>query len=762
MLKIIGTLFTLLIFAASTLSQNVDKLQDDYLTAKNDTTRLNLTIAIADQFQETDSDSALFYLRSALTLVNKMEKDIKFSKEEYRHLTFRKFEILKKTGAFFDKAFETDSALVYYAQSVDIIQGLANDEKNRKLKETYLEKLAQVTLTLGTIYFQQGNPVRSTDLYNRSLKISKEINDSLLISKGLLNLGMIFNNQGKYGEAINNYITAIRIFEHLHDNKGIAICHLSIGNILRKQNTLNKAIVSYNKALEIFKKMNDERGECACYNNLGISYSALNDYSKALSFYNLALKIYQKNKDESRTAMMYSNISTLYQYQKDYDKATEYILKSLEINKKKKNKQNLIGSYLNLASVYITRINEDNTITNTQRKRYISNTIQYAEKGFGLADSMQLIMEKVAAAEILKDIYPVNGNYKKAYEMANTVILLNDSIYNSEKTKIIADIETKYETEKKEHQIYHQNLELQEQQLELRNARLLRNSLVTGIILLLIVTLLIYRNYRQKHVANKKLDEKNKVIEKQNAEILLKSDELKSANKKLTELIQFKERMTGMIVHDLKNPLNNILNSSAIPDHEFREQLILQSGYDMLNLVENILDVYKLKETGLRIRKEQIDINKILESNVVEIALYLNEKELKIDLPPEHFPALVADKKIIKRIFSNLLSNAVKFSPVRSIIKINYKILNERDVWISVHNHGPAIPNEKQTHIFENFGQHELRNIGIAASTGLGLSFCKMAVEAHDGEIGVISENEGAEFWFTLPNAVYRDALHIT
>ena len=754
--KKIGIAFLLILITIKLLAQNIDALKNNLNNATNDTSRLNLTISIADQFQKIGSDSALFYLKYALTLAKKSEENKKLSETELKRVIFKKARVLEKTGAYYDEEFENDSSIVYYSQSIDLIQNLANDEKNQKLKENYLNKLANTTLTLGTIYFQQGNPVRSTELYNRSVDISKELNDSLLISKGILNLGMIYNNQGKYEEAINNYITAIKIFEHLHDNKGIAICHLSIGNILRKQNTLEKAIVNYNKALEIFKKMKDERGECACYNNLGISYSELNDYNKALSFYNLALGIYQKNKDQSSTAMLYSNISTLYQYQKNYDKATDYILKSLEINKKKKNKRNLIGSYLNLASVYITRINEDSTITNTQRKKYISNTIQYAEKGFELADSMQLIMEKVAASKILKDIYPVSGNYKKAYEMADIVIQLNDSLYNKEKTKIIADVETKYETGKKEDQIYHQKLELQEQQLELRNARLLRNSLTVVIILLMIVTLLVYRNYRQKQRANRELDEKNKLIGKQNKEIILKSDELETANKKLTELIQFKERMTGMIVHDLKNPLNNILNSSAIPDDGFREQLIMQSGYDMLNLVENILDVYKLKETGLKIRKEQININKMLESNVLELALYLNEKELKIDFPPENFPSVIADKKIIKRVFSNLLSNAVKFSPVRNTINISFKISNKNDIWISMHNYGPAIPEDKQTHIFENFGQHELRNIGIAASTGLGLSFCKMAVEAHGGKIGVISENEGAEFWFTLPDAVIQ------
>lgn len=746
----------LLVFITFSLSarKDIGNLKKRLLTEPNDTARLNLTISIADQFQKIDSDSAFFYLKNALDLANSIKENGWVSERKLRFIKFKKAQALQKTGDYYNEKYETDSALVYYSKSAGLIQNLADIEKDEKHKKIYLDMLARTTLTLGTIFFEKDNPVQSAEYYNKSIETSKELNDSSLISKGILNLGMILNNQGKYDEAINNYITAIKIFEQSRDDKGVAICHLSIGNILRKQNTTEKAITSYNNALELFKKIEDERGECACYNNLGISYSDLGDYNKALKFYNLALEIHKKNGNKSGEAMMYSNISTLYQYRKDYDKATGYALESLKINADKKRMRNLAGSYINLASIYIGRATEDSTITDLQQKEYINHTIQYATKGFKLADSLKLIMEKVAAAEILKDIYPLNGNYKEAYQMANIVIELNDSIYNKEKTEIIADIETKYDTEKKEGQIYNQKLELEEQQLKLSHARLLRNSLTIVIILMLVVILLFYRNYRQKYKANKDLDEKNKLIGQQNREILFKSNELQAANNQLTELIHFKERMTGMIVHDLKNPLNNILNSNAIPDNNFREQLVMQSGFDMLNLVENILDVYKLKETGLKIYKEQVNLNKILESNAIEIALYLNEKELRLDIPPQHLPAIFADKKLIKRIFSNLLSNAVKFSPVRNIITVSFKMKNEKDVWISVHNNGPAIPKEKQAHIFENFGQYELRNMGIAASTGLGLSFCKMAVEAHGGEIGVISEKEGAEFWFTLPNAL--------
>ncbi len=753
MLKIsVISLLTLIVFSSSARN-DVDKLKKEILTAGHDTTRLNLKFLIADQLQDSGSDSALFYFYEALSLANDLTKKLRPSDDEYRDITYLKAKTLKRIAScYYNKKYDHDSSSVYYAEAVKLIQYLADTEKNKSKKEKFLDILANTLITTGVVCFEEGDLAQSSEYYRQAIEISREINDSLTLSKGIVNQGMILNNQGKYDEAIKNYITAIKIFEQLHDQKGIAISHLSIGNILRKQNTQEKAIASYNNALKIFKEINDELGECFCYNNLGICYTNLGNYKKSFEFYNRALAIYEKNGNESGMSMMYSNISTVYLFQDDYDKATEYVLKSLKINEKNRNSLSLLGAYVNLASIYLERAT-DSLISVTPRREYIDNAIQYAEKGLALTDTLQLIMEKVSTLKVLKDAYSLKGNYEKAYEMANTMIELNDSLYNKEKTKIIADIETKYETDKKEHEIQKQKLEIYEQQLKLSNARLLRNSLAVAFVLLVIVILLVSRNYRQKNKAHRILDEKNSLIEKQNREILLQSNNLQAANKKLIDLLQFKEGMTGMIVHDLKNPLSNILNSNVIPDNEFREQLIMQSGYDMLNLVENILDVYKLQETGMRIEKEQVDIYEILKANLVEVALYITEKGLTIELPPKDIPSVMADKKLIKRIFSNFLSNAVKYSPDHSTITIQVKVINGRDVRISIYNPGPAIPKDKQNYIFENFGQYEPRTIGLPSSTGIGLSFCKKAVEAHNGKIGVISEKEGAEFWFILPDS---------
>jgi len=105
------------------------------------------------------------------------------------------------------------------------------------------------------------------------------------------------------------------------------------------------------------------------------------------------------------------------------------------------------------------------------------------------------------------------------------------------------------------------------------------------------------------------------------------------------------------------------------------------------------------------------------------------------------------------RVITNILGNAVKFTPGGGSIKVTAVIRNG-EVLFSVADSGPGIPPEYHSKIFEKFGTLEARVEGKKYSTGLGLAFCKLAVEAHKGSIGANSEpGRGSIFWFTLPTA---------
>ena len=227
--------------------------------------------------------------------------------------------------------------------------------------------------------------------------------------------------------------------------------------------------------------------------------------------------------------------------------------------------------------------------------------------------------------------------------------------------------------------------------------------------------------------------------------------QLKEKNKELIALDDFKRTMTGAFVHDLKNPLNTIINRATSTSLQI-------AGKQMLNMVMNILDVYKYEDRTMQIELSRISIYEVVRNSVNEVAFLAKQKDIKIESNVTKKIEVNVDEKIIERVLINLLSNATKYSIEKALIAVN-TVRNKRqgkkeELVIKVKDNGAGIRKEVREKIFERFVQLEAKNSGTAPSTGMGLTFCKLAIEAHGGDIGVESElGKGSTFWFTIPNA---------
>jgi two-component system sensor histidine kinase/response regulator len=142
----------------------------------------------------------------------------------------------------------------------------------------------------------------------------------------------------------------------------------------------------------------------------------------------------------------------------------------------------------------------------------------------------------------------------------------------------------------------------------------------------------------------------------------------------------------------------------------------------------------------------QVDLRELVASVCEPLLPVIGHRSLVRDLPAH--PVLArCDPKLIERVLDNLLSNAIKFTPDGGAIRVTIAAENDC-AKVSISDSGPGVPAEYHARIFEKFGQVEGRQ--DRHSTGLGLSFCKLAVEAQGGRIGVENTNErGTVFWFT-------------
>lgn len=238
-------------------------------------------------------------------------------------------------------------------------------------------------------------------------------------------------------------------------------------------------------------------------------------------------------------------------------------------------------------------------------------------------------------------------------------------------------------------------------------------------------------------------------------------DELNRNYHHLQELEKLRDSLTHMIVHDLRTPLTSFLTGLQSVEElgelniDQRELLNIsvEGGQMLLGMINDLLDISKMEAGSLKLALEDSTPRVLIEQAISQVNSLAEAKHLKLTAEVDSdLPALRIDEDKVRRSIVNLLGNAIKFTPSGG--EVHLGATGEADgLHISVSDTGEGIPEEAFGRIFEKFGQAEAQQrSGRKMSTGLGLTFCKMVVEAHGGSIGVSSRlGEGSTFSLTLP-----------
>ncbi|MBN2003354.1 MAG: HAMP domain-containing histidine kinase [Anaerolineae bacterium] len=243
------------------------------------------------------------------------------------------------------------------------------------------------------------------------------------------------------------------------------------------------------------------------------------------------------------------------------------------------------------------------------------------------------------------------------------------------------------------------------------------------------------------------------------------AERIKHTNEELRESERVRDNLIHMIVHDLRNPITALMGgldvllmalSGKINDEEKRLlQNARHSNQILLRLVNEILDINKMEAGKFELKLAQVNVADLVIQNTeaMQAAAELEGQHLDVALgTTETF--ITCDANLIGRVIANLLTNAFKYTPEGGTITTSLEVHpTNNTLTISVIDTGPGIPPEYQQSIFEKFTQVKGYE-GKRRGTGLGLTFCKMVVEAHGGRIWVESEmGKGSKFSFTLPLA---------
>src|SRR5947207_2559882 len=252
------------------------------------------------------------------------------------------------------------------------------------------------------------------------------------------------------------------------------------------------------------------------------------------------------------------------------------------------------------------------------------------------------------------------------------------------------------------------------------------------------------------------------------------TDSLEDALRKLREVEKMRDDLMKMIVHDLKTPLTSVLATlEMLIDGDFgaptdgqRKALTDAEGKaeDLLALIGDLLEVSRIEEATMTLDLQPIAPAALLNETVHEWSIRFQQEgaSASVDVADDA-PVFEADKALIKRVLGNLVQNAL----THSATAVSLQLCARRDgdgILFTVADNGPGIPAEYHEVIFRKFERVKTPNIPRTRSSGLGLAFCKLAIDAHGGRIWVQSagEGKGSAFHFSLPNKPLHREVRVT
>jgi serine phosphatase RsbU (regulator of sigma subunit)/Tfp pilus assembly protein PilF len=346
--------------------------------------------------------------------------------------------------------------------------------------------------TVGIFFKKRGNLNEAIEAFQEAAKILKEENKLNELGGIYNNIGATYTDKGEYQISVEYLIKALRIYDYEKNDYLKAKLLLNIGLVFYYQKNYKLALDYYYQSLKLREKINDKRGTALIYNNLGIVYFFTKDADAAIGNFKKALKISTQLNDTRAMSMPIFNIAEIYSEHHQYDSALVYYNKSYSIDTFLKDKASSTISLTKLALCYCS----------IKKFTKALNYALLAEKQAIEVDSKEDIKD---IYQVLADIYIETKDYSNALKYSELCSSIKDSLYSKQSTEMVAELQTRYETEKKD-------LQLSKQKETIRNQKLVSRILFSGILLAFGFIALVLIQFIQKKRAYKILEEQKKNI----------------------------------------------------------------------------------------------------------------------------------------------------------------------------------------------------------------------------------------------------------
>lgn len=343
----------------------------------------------------------------------------------------------------------------------------------------------------GIIGRLRGEPAMALEYFNNYLNFHKARGDSSRVARVLYQIGSVHSHYGNYEKSLMAYQRALSIEEAAGNSYSIGYMLNAIGIIYKETESYSDAIKAFNKALEIFDSLQALSDKTDVLVNLGNTYSLTSTFDHAIQYYRQALDIDQQIGKERGIAFSFANIAFLFDKMKQYDSALIYHNKALAIREKIDNPEDLSRSLIGVGRGYL-KLNQ------------LSKANPYLQRALGVSEKLH---SKPLLQDIhsnLADMYDKMKDPAKALYHTRQYQIYKDSIFNEQSAKKISELEVKHQVSDKVKQIALLEKEKQIQEQEVKRASTIRNALIAGVVLLVVLALAGIYAFRQRLLVIKK------------------------------------------------------------------------------------------------------------------------------------------------------------------------------------------------------------------------------------------------------------------
>ncbi|MBP9689451.1 MAG: sensor histidine kinase [Bacteroidia bacterium] len=529
----------------------------------------------------------------------------------------------------------------YVFDDIALAKNYGFNALNKAQKQNYTLGIAKAHIRIGIAYDISTQYDSCIYHYNIALTHYQKINDTKGKASALNNLAMVYNNIGDYQKALQLYFEALKVFETIGDKLGEANALNNIAILYLDTNKPLLALQYLSIALPKYKNINHKTGIAAAYTNISLAYNDIN-VDSSIFYGKKAIEIKQELNDQYGLGISYNDLALAYIQKKQYEVSLALINKSLAIKQSFNDKFGIASTLLNRSSIY----------TNLNRPKLAIKDLIDSYKAAKLINSYRLLTKiSISLAKAYKNLQDNSSAYLYMTQYAT----FRDSLMSEETNKQINELETRYQTEKKDLEIANKQLELQKADENLSKKRTQLLLVVALLITFILATLLFYFSYTNK--LKRKAIELQVEQEKQRniAIIAAEDEERKRIAKDLHDgagqhlsavkmnLSAFAERQPAQELNNVMNLLDDAVKEVRNVSHMMMPAVMLTNG--LCGAIQNLVSKINGNKS-IQITTQFVDLDNKLSEKIQTTVYRITQESLNNII--KHAQATIVDIQLIQ------------------------------------------------------------------------------------------------------------------